>query len=104
MGERAGWIIRDMAREVMIRTYSGDNQQAALLLYAEDAPVRAAEGWVPVSQTWVNGEWPTQAYLAALFLVIVGIGIVLLIVMGMYKPTRTLVVTYAREEATQPAH
>lgn len=91
-----------MAREVMVRTYSGKNQQDALVLYAEDAPLQASEGWVPVSQAWANGEWPTQAYLAALFLVIVGIGIVLLIVMGMYKPTRMLVVTYAREGDTPP--
>ena len=91
-----------MAREVMVRTYSGNSQQDALVLYADDAPNQAGDGWIPVSQTWAAGEWPTQAYLAALLLVIVGIGIVLLIVMGMYKPTRTLVVTYAREGAGAP--
>lgn len=87
-----------MAREVMVRTYSGDSQQHALVRYAEDAPTQASDGWVPVSQTWAQGEWPSQAYLAATLLIIVGVGIVLLIVMAMYKPTRTLVVTYAREE------
>ena len=92
-----------MAREVMVRTYSGDSQQRALVLYAEDAPNHAADGWVPVSQTWAQGEWPGPAYLAATLLIIVGVGILLLILMAMYKPTRTLVVTYAREDGDAPA-
>ncbi|HET8777200.1 MAG TPA: hypothetical protein VFN76_06030 [Candidatus Limnocylindria bacterium] len=87
-----------MAREVMVRTYSGNSQQDALVLYAQDAPAQAEDGWIPVSQTWAQGEWPGPAYLAATFLIIVGIGILLLILMAMYKPTRTLVVTYSRDE------
>ncbi|HEU4862749.1 MAG TPA: hypothetical protein VFU44_03150 [Candidatus Limnocylindria bacterium] len=93
-----------MAREVMVRTYSGNSQQDALVLYAQDAPARADDGWVPVSQTWANGEWPTQAYFAATLLILAaGIGVVLLIVMAMYKPKRVLVVTYAREERSPPS-
>ena len=86
-----------MAREVMVRTYTGSSQPDALILYAEDAPNQAADGWVPVSQAWAEGEWAQSAYIAATILVIVGIGIVLLIIMGMYKPKRTLAVTYARD-------
>jgi hypothetical protein len=97
---RGSLVARDnhgMAREVMVRTYHGTGQQDAVLLYAEDAPSQSVGGWVPIAQTWANGEWATSAYIAATILVIVGIGIVLLIVMGMYKPQRTLVVTYARD-------
>jgi hypothetical protein len=82
----------------MVRTYQGNSQPAAVLLYAEDAPSQAVDGWVPVSQVWASDEWPTSAYFAATALVIVGIGIVLLIAMAMYKPQRTLVVTYERRD------
>jgi len=85
-----------MAAEVMVRTYGGDNQAEAVLLYAEDAPKLAADGWVPVTQGWVADDWPGSAYIAATLLVVVGIGVLLLIVFSFYKPVRTLVVTYQR--------
>ena len=84
--------------EVMVRTYDGQNQQHAAVLYAEDAPKLAAEGWVPVTQVWVADDWPTSAYIAATILVVVGIGIALLIVFSLYKPVRTIMVTYHRPE------
>ncbi len=89
-----------VADEVMVRTYAGDNQPHAAMLFAEDAPKLAAEGWVPVMQVWVADDWPTTAYIAATLLVIVGIGIVLLIVFSLYKPIRTLMVTYRRGETS----
>jgi hypothetical protein len=84
--------------EVMVRTYGGDNQLDAAMLYADDAPKLAAEGWVPVTQAWVADDWPTSAYIAATILVIVGIGIALLILFSLYKPVRTIMVTYHRLE------
>jgi len=42
-----------MAAEVMVRTYGGNHQGEAVLLYAEDAPKLAADGWVPVTQGWL---------------------------------------------------
>ena len=85
-----------MAAEVMVRTYGGNNQGEAVLLYGEDAPKLAADGWVPVTQGWVADDWPSSAYIASLILVVVGIGILLLILFSIYKPVRTLVVTYQR--------
>ena len=84
--------------EVMVRTYGGDNQLDAAMQYAEDAPKLATEGWVPVTQAWVADDWPTSAYIAAPILVIVGIGIALLILFSLYKPVRTIMVTYHRPE------
>jgi hypothetical protein len=83
----------------MVRTYAGDNQQHALLLYAEDAPKLAADGWLPVTQGWVADDWPVSAYIAATILVIFAIGIALLLIFAFYKPVRTLVVTYQRVPA-----
>ena len=78
----------------MIRTYTGENQEEAALLYADDAPRMAAAGWIPISQVWVAGEWPTSMWIVATILVVVGIGIVLLFAMVFFKPIRTLLVTY----------
>ncbi len=83
----------------MVRTYHAGSQRQAVLLYAEDAPLLAGEGWIPVGQAWAEGEWPGAYYLVATLLIIVGIGIVLLIVMTFFKPRLVLVVTYRRPEA-----
>ena len=86
--------------EVIIRTYAGDNQMHAARLYAEDAPDLSAEGWVPVTQIWVADEWPFSAFVIATILIVVGIGIIMLAVMAVIKPTRTLLVTYQRGVAS----
>jgi hypothetical protein len=80
----------------MVRTYAGDNQLDASNRYAADAPSLAADGWVPVSMTWVADEWSTAAIAVAAVLILVGIGILLLAGMLFIKPTRTLMVTYQR--------
>lgn len=85
-----------VADEVLIRTYTGQNQEDAALLYAADAPTMAADGWLPLSQVWVSGEWPTSMWIVATVLIVVGIGIVLLFAMAFFKPIRTLLVTYGR--------
>jgi hypothetical protein len=84
--------------EIMVRSYGGQNQGEAATRYAEDALRLADEGWVAVTQTWVADDWNPAAYIAALVLVIFVIGIFLLIVMALIKPTRTLLVTYQRAE------
>jgi hypothetical protein len=88
-----------MAADVIVRSYGGQNQSEAFLLYADDAPNLARDGWVPVTQVWVADEWPMTAWIGATLLVVVGIGIVILFVMALYKPVRTLAVTYRRDES-----
>jgi hypothetical protein len=85
-----------MAVEVMVRSYGGESQWEAAGYYAEEVPRLAADGWVPVAQVWVAGEWPMSAWVASTVLIIAGIGIVLLAVLAIYKPVRTLMVTYQR--------
>lgn len=85
--------------EVMIRTYGGKNQMDAARMYAEDAPNLATDGWVAVTVVWVADEWSTAAIALAAVLILVGIGIIMLAVMAVIKPTRTLLVTYQREAA-----
>lgn len=88
-----------MAPEVMVRTYHGHSQAESVELYAEDAVKLAEDGWVVASQAWVEGDWSSQAYLVATILVIFAVGIALLFLFGIYKPKRTLMVTYRRVEA-----
>jgi hypothetical protein len=83
-----------VAETVLIRTYAGETQREAALLYAEDALQLAADGWIPISQVWVADEWPTSMWIIATILIVVGIGIVLLFAMAFFKPIRTLLVTY----------
>jgi len=82
--------------EVVVRTYTGANQGEAAVLFAEDAPKLAADGFVPITQIWVASEWSAFAYVASFILVIFVIGIFLLILLGVVKPVRTLMVTYQR--------
>jgi hypothetical protein len=88
-----------MSAEVMVRTYRGRNQAESAELFAEDAVKLADEGWVVAAQAWVEGDWSSGAYLVAAILVIFIIGIALLVLFGMYKPKRTLMVTYQRVAA-----
>ena len=85
--------------DVMVRTYAGQNQPEAAALYGQDVLTLAADGWVPVTQIWIADDWPQSAWIAAVLLVLVGIGIALLIVFSLYKPVRTLMVTYHRPMA-----
>jgi hypothetical protein len=94
---RSQAAIMPAVTEVMVRTYAGENQHHAAVLFAEDAPRVAADGWTPVGQVWVAGEWTTSAWIGATLLVIVGVGLVILAVLALYKPVRTLMVTYVRE-------
>lgn len=80
----------------MVRTYQGATQEEAVLMYAADAPAMAEDGWAPVAQTWATGDWPAAYYLVSTLLIIVGIGILLLALLILFKPRRTLVVTYQR--------
>lgn len=89
-----------MAPEIMVRTYHGGSQAESAELYAEDAVKLAADGWVVASQAWVEEDWSAQAYIAATILVIFVIGIFLLILFAVYKPKRTLMVTYRRRAST----
>lgn len=83
----------------MVRTYSGVDRADAAARYGSDAPILADDGWVPVTQVWVPGDWSSGQYLLAVLLIPFVIGIGLLILFAVVKPTRTLMVTYHRTPA-----
>jgi hypothetical protein len=53
-------------------------------------------GYIPVSQQYVQGQWSSGAFLAALVLCLVLIGFLIFVYMLIVKPEGTLTVTYER--------
>ena len=54
----------------------------------------AQAGWFPTSQTYAPGTWSSTAFIVALLLCILLVGILILIYLIVVKPDGTLVVTY----------
>ena len=59
----------------------------------------AAKGYFPVSQSWAPGQWGAGAFITALLLCLIVIGILVFIYMLVVKPDGTLTVTYERRAA-----
>jgi hypothetical protein len=80
-------------QQVVIKTYRG-KQAAAAAAFRADAERMAAEGYSPVSQTWAQGSYGCGAFLLALLLCIIVIGILIFVYMLIVKPPGVLTVTY----------
>jgi hypothetical protein len=78
---------------VLVRLYKGSQDQA-MQAFQRDASVLAPLGYVPMSQSWAPGSWGCGAFLVALLLCIVLVGIVVFIYLLVVKPPGTLTVTY----------
>jgi hypothetical protein len=83
-----------MAKQIIVRTYKASSQAAAAKQFERDAVSLRAQGYVPVSQSWAQGSWGCGAFIVALLLCIILIGIVVFIYMLLVKPAGTLTVTY----------
>ena len=80
-------------QQTIVKTYVGD-QQSAANAYQEDSVKMATTGYVPTSQVWTPGTYGCGAFLFALLLCFVLIGILVFIYMLIVKPAGTLTVTY----------
>lgn len=78
---------------IVVRTYKG-SQQAAARAFEEDARRAAADGYVPVAQSWAQGSWGCGAFIVALLLCFVLVGVLIFVYMLVVKPAGTLTVTY----------
>lgn len=81
---------------VVVRTYQGRSQNEAVKWFTRDAEAFGAAGYAPVSQSWAQGSWGCGAFLVALLLCFLLVGILVFIYMLVVKPRGTLTVTYAR--------
>jgi hypothetical protein len=80
----------------LIRVYAGAQQADALAAFQQEARELAKEGYHPVSQSWAQGQWGCGAWLVALVLCLVLIGLLVFVYMLIVKPAGTLSVTYMR--------
>jgi len=96
---------RPVIRPVITKTYIG-TQAEATKRFQTDCIEMASHGFFPTSQSWAPGQWSAGAFIIALLLCFILIGIVALIYMLIVKPDGTLTVTYERrtvvEEKTCP--
>jgi hypothetical protein len=83
----------DEQKNVIVRRYIG-SQSGAMATYQSDSAKMAAQGYFPTSQVWTPGEYGCGAFLFALLLCFVLIGIIVFIYMLIIKPDGTLAVTY----------
>jgi len=90
----AGRIPDQVHGPIVVRTYQAKSQEQAAQLFQADAGRLAAAGYYPVSQSWAQGQWGCGAFLIALVLCIVLIGILIFIYLLVVKPDGTLTVTY----------
>lgn len=82
-----------MQQSIIVKTYKG-NQAKATAAFQADAAKMAKQGYVPISQDWAQGSYGCGAFLVALLLCAVLIGILVFIYMVIVKPPGTLTVTY----------
>ena len=80
-------------KQVIVRRYIG-SQDGAMETFQSDSARMAAEGYFPTSQVWTPGEYGCGAFLVALLLCFVLVGILIFIYMLIVKPDGTLTVTY----------
>ncbi len=88
---------------VLIREYLGRTQADAVRLYHADAADLASRGYLPVSQSWAYGQWPSGLILLAVILCIFVVGFLFVAVMLISKPGGTLAVTYVLRDETPVA-
>ena len=82
-----------MNYQTIVRTYRG-RQSVAMADYQADAARLASQGYFPVSQSWAPGSYGCGAFLFALLLCVILIGILVFVYMLIVKPDGTLSVTY----------
>jgi hypothetical protein len=85
----------------IIRTYRGRQQSDALTAFQRDAAELAKSNYYPTTQSWAQGQWGCGAFLVALLLFVVLVGILIFIYMLLVKPEGTLTVTYERRAQAQ---
>jgi hypothetical protein len=86
-------LTEEVFQDVVVKTYKG-NQEQATQYFQEDAVKMESEGYYPSNQTWSQGSWGCGAFILALLLCFLIIGILVFIYMLLVKPEGTLTVTY----------
>ena len=84
----------------IIEEYRGSESQARKK-FLKDAEKKARKGYCPVSENYTPGKYGVLAFLFALILCFVFIGILVFIYMIVVKPPGVLTVTYEYQDDVQ---
>ena len=82
-----------IGEQIIAKTYTG-SQADATKSFQADAVRMADQGYFPVFQSWAPGRWRSGAFIAALLLCFLIVGIPALIYMLIVTPNGALTVTY----------
>jgi hypothetical protein len=82
-----------IGKQIIVKTYTGSQAEATKSFQA-DAVRMADQLYFPVFQSWAPGRWRSRAFIAALLLCFLIVGIPALIYMFIVTPNGALTVTY----------
>jgi len=89
----AGEATSRIGEQIIVQTYTGSQAEATRRFQA-DAAQMAAQAYFPGFQSWAPGQWRSGAFIAALLLCFLIVGIPALIYMLIVAPDGVLTVTY----------
>lgn len=81
------------SESIIVKRYSGSHKKATLA-YQNHSKNMIRQGYHPVSQSWAPGNYSTGAFIMALLLCLLLIGVFIFIYMILVKPAGILTVTY----------
>jgi hypothetical protein len=94
-GPWVGVVMSDSGDRLLVRTYVGHGLTDLIESYWAEARSLSLEGYEPVTQVYVDGSWtPLDVFVAVVTIPLI-IGVFLTVRLLVYKPTGSLVVTYA---------
>jgi hypothetical protein len=89
------WLERErVTLPTVVRSYRAGSQEGAVQAFQIDAAQWARRGYYPTTQSWAPGSYGCGAFLVALLLCVIVVGIIVFIYMLVVKPEGTLTVTY----------
>ncbi len=99
---KGGTVAQPIGQGIVIREYKGKLTEATRL-FQEDVPRMAASGYHPIAQQYQPGSWGCGAFLVAILLWVILIGVLIFLYMVIVKPAGSLVVTYQLQPAAPGA-
>ena len=88
--------------QTIVRTYKGKQQADTLRDFNREAPLLAQAGYEPTSQSWAPGQWGAGAFIVALLLCFLLVGIFIFLYLLIVRPEGTQSVTFGRHASGPP--
>lgn len=79
---------------IVVRSYEGRNYEDLIESFHRDAELMLAEGYEPVGQHYLDGEWGLGRIVISTLLIPLAVGILAWALMLVMHPVGTLTVTY----------